>query len=59
MRGVDVVALTFGLLLTTVAVGALWLTLTGSLDWGLVRLVAPLALVVVGVLGLTLSRHRN
>ena len=54
----DVVALVFGLLLTGVATAGLWLTFVGPLDWGLLRTVAPLALVVVGVTGLLLSRRR-
>lgn len=59
MRRVDVVALIFGLLLAGVAVASLWLTFTGSINWQLVRAVAPLSLVVVGVVGLALSRNRG
>ncbi|MCW2803960.1 MAG: hypothetical protein QOF52_432 [Propionibacteriaceae bacterium] len=59
MRQPDVVSLMTGLLLTAFAVGALWLAFTGSIDWNLVRVAAPVALVVVGVLGLALSRRRN
>lgn len=53
----DVVALVLGLLLTGVAAAALWLAVVGSLDWSLLRTAAPIALVVVGVLGLALSRR--
>ena len=53
----DVVALVFGLLLTGVAAAALWLAVVGQLDWSLLRTAAPIALVVVGVLGLALSRR--
>lgn len=59
MKRVDVVALVFGVLLTGVAAGALWFSFTGSIDWALVRVVTPLSLVVVGVLGLALSRNRT
>jgi hypothetical protein len=59
MRRVDVVALMSGLLLTAIAVGSLWLTFGGRIDWQLLRVVAPLSLVVVGVLGLALSRNRS
>jgi membrane protein YdbS with pleckstrin-like domain len=59
MKRVDVVALIAGVLLTGVAVASLWLTFTGSLNWQLLRLLAPLALVVVGVLGLAFSRNRS
>jgi len=57
MRKPDVVALVFGVLMTAVASVALWLAFAGGIDWHLVRIVAPLCLVVVGVLGLALSRH--
>jgi len=53
----DVVALVFGVLLAGIAAAALWLSVAGSLDWSLLRAVAPLALVAVGVLGLALSRR--
>jgi membrane protein YdbS with pleckstrin-like domain len=53
----DVVALVFGLLLTCVAAAALWLAVVGSLNWSLLRTAAPIALVVVGVLGLASSRR--
>lgn len=59
MKRLDVVALVTGLLLTTVAAGSLWLSFVGSISWPMVRVVAPLALVVVGVLGLALSRNRE
>ena len=55
----DVVALIFGLALTCVAVGSLWLSFVGSINWSLVKIVAPLGLVAVGVLGLFLSRSRR
>jgi uncharacterized membrane protein (DUF4010 family) len=55
----DVVALVAGLLLTGVAACALWYTYTERIDWQVLRVGAPLALVVVGVLGLTLSRNRR
>ncbi len=59
MKRADVVALITGLLLTGLAVGSLWFTFTGSIDWQLVRIVAPLALVVIGVFGLVLSRNKS
>lgn len=37
---------------------ALW-NAFGVIDWNLLRVIAPLSLVAVGVLGLTLSRHRT
>lgn len=52
-------ALTVGLLLVAIAAGSLWLTFGGSLSWQLVRVLVPLVLVVVGVLGVLLSRHRT
>ncbi len=59
MKGpVDVVALVIGLLLSTVAAAALWLAFAGSLDWSLVKIAAPLGLVLIGIVGLALSRNR-
>jgi len=59
VRRVDVVSLVWGLLMTTVASGSLWLAVTGSISWSMVSVVAPLALVVFGLLGLALSRNRE
>ncbi len=59
MRRIDVTALVLGLLLTGVAGIALWSSVTGSVDWRAVRIAAPLTLVVVGVIGLALSRNRS
>jgi hypothetical protein len=59
MRNVDVVALVFGLLLSAVAGAALWQSFLGPLDWELLKIAAPLALVVVGAVGLALSRNRS
>lgn len=59
MRGLDVVALVFGLLLTGVAAIALWSTLIGPVDWQLLKVVAPLSLVAVGIAGLALSRRSS
>ena len=56
-RRYDVVAMIFGLLVTGVALGSLWLTFVGSLNWGLVKIIAPLGLVAAGVLGLAMSRN--
>jgi|GEM_PF-1378544 hypothetical protein len=55
----DVVALIFGLLLSSVALGSLWLTFVGPLNWQVIRIVAPMGLVAAGVLGLVLSRNRQ
>jgi hypothetical protein len=55
----DVVALIFGLLLCGVALVSLWLTFVGPLNWQVIRIVAPMGLVAVGVVGLVLSRNRQ
>ena len=55
----DVVALIFGLMFISVALGSLWLTFVGPLNWQVIRIVAPMGLVAVGVLGLVLSRNRQ
>lgn len=57
MRSRDAVALVFGLLFTGVAAAALWQSLVGALPWAQLKTVVPVALVVVGVLGLALSRR--
>ena len=58
-RSRDVVALIFGLVLTSVAIGTLWLSFVGGIDWRLVKIIAPLGLIAAGVLGLALSRNRS
>jgi len=57
-RSRDVVALIFGLVFTSIAVGSLWLSFGGSINWQLVKIIAPLGLIAAGVLGLALSRNR-
>jgi hypothetical protein len=59
MRSVDVTAFVVGAVLSGVAVLALWMVFAGSVDWGIVRIVAPLGLVAVGILGLALARNRS
>lgn len=59
MRSFDVVALVFGLLLTGIALTALWSTLIGPVDWELLKVVAPLSLVAIGIGGLALSRRTS
>jgi hypothetical protein len=59
MRSVDVTAFVIGVVLSGVAVLALWMAFAGSVDWGIVRIVAPLILVAVGILGLALARNRS
>lgn len=56
MKRRDSVALIFGLLLTGIAVGALWFAVTGVLDWDLLKMAIPIGLVVVGIAGLAVSR---
>lgn len=56
MKRRDTVALIFGLLLTGVALGSLWFSVTGVLDWDVLKLAIPIALVVVGIAGLAVSR---
>ena len=56
MKRRDSVALIFGLLLSGVAAGALWLSITGSLDWEVLKIAIPIGLVVIGVAGLAVSR---
>ena len=58
-RSRDVVAFIFGLVFTSVAIGSMWLSFVGSINWQLVKIVAPLGLIAAGVLGLALSRNRS
>lgn len=59
MKQRDTVALIFGLLLSSIAAGALWLSFTGSLDWEVLKVAIPIGLVVVGVAGLVVSRSSD
>ena len=59
MRSVDVTAFVVGAVFSGIAVLALWMAFAGSVDWGIVRVVAPLGLVAVGILGLALARNRS
>ncbi len=54
----DVVALIAGVVLTGLAMTVLWSALVAPLSWAIVRIVGPLVLVGVGVVGLALSRNR-
>jgi hypothetical protein len=56
MRRVDVAALNVGLVCLGIATLALC-TGFGTVDWKLVSIVAPLGLVVIGLIGLLLSRN--
>ncbi len=58
-RPVDVVALLTGVLLTAVAGASLWQALVAPLNWHLIKIAAPFGLVVIGVVGLALSRNRS
>ena len=55
MRRIDVAALNVGLVSIGVATLALCAAF-GSVDWKLVSIIAPLGLVVIGLIGLLLSR---
>ena len=56
-RRVDVPPLILGLVLAPVAVLAVWTSFGLTVAWGPVLVVAPIALIALGVLGLVLSRH--
>ena len=58
-RTYDVVALITGVVFIAVALGGLWIAQVGPLPWGVIKIVAPLGLVVLGVGGLALSRSRS
>jgi len=56
MRRIDVAALNVGLVCVGVAILAL-VSAFAFVDWKLVSIVAPLGLVVIGLIGLLLSRN--
>ncbi len=53
----DVVALVIGLISLMLAALGLWAAF-GQVSWAAVGLAAPVCLVVIGALGLLVSRHR-
>jgi len=53
----DVVALVTGVCFLGLALAVLANALVGPVSWALVKIAAPLVLVVVGVVGLALSRR--
>ena len=53
----DVTALVLGLLVLTIAGLGLWMAF-GTVNWTVMGLALPLALVAFGVVGLTASRPR-
>ena len=57
MKRFDVVALVTGVCFACLALALLSDALVAPLTWGLVKVVAPVVLVVVGVVGLALSRR--
>ena len=58
-RRPDVVALVAGVCFACLALALLTDTLLAPLTWAVVKVVAPIVLVVVGVAGLALSRNRS
>ncbi|GAA3572185.1 hypothetical protein GCM10022197_31100 [Microlunatus spumicola] len=57
MKRFDVVALVTGVCFLGLALAVLANALVGPVSWALVKIVAPVVLVVVGVAGLALSRR--
>jgi hypothetical protein len=55
----DTVSLVLGLLCTALALGGLWLSIGGSVDWSTVKIAAPLTLVLIGIVGLAASRRSD
>lgn len=58
-RRPDTVSLVLGLLTTALALGGLWLSIGGTVEWSTLKIAAPLTLVVIGVIGLAASRPRS
>ena len=55
MRRFDLAAFNVGLVLLCGAALVLWMSV-GAVDWHLVRVAAPILLVVIGVTGLLMNR---
>ncbi len=55
----DTVSLILGLLATVLALTGLWMSVGGSIDWSAVKVAAPLILVVIGIIGLAVSRPKT
>ena len=53
----DGMSVTVGLLFGAIAAVGLW-SAVGTVDWALVGVGLPVALVAIGVLGINLSRHQ-
>lgn len=58
-RSFDLVAFVFGMIMVAVAAVAIWMVLIGPISTAWLKIAAPLFLVLVGVVGLTLSRARH
>lgn len=58
-RRFDLVAFIFGMIMIAVAVVAMWMALAGPIPFAWLKVAAPLFLVLVGVVGLTISRNRK
>lgn len=58
-RRPDAFSVVLGLLATILAVGGLWLSFGGSVEWSTLRIVAPLVLVLIGIIGLAAARPRS
>ncbi|RCK68885.1 hypothetical protein DT076_13245 [Desertihabitans brevis] len=56
-RSVDVGVLILGLIMLPVAALVVWTSLGLAVDWGTLAVLAPVGLVLVGGLGLVLSRQ--
>lgn len=58
-RRPDALSVVLGLLATILALGGLWLSFGGSVDWSTLRIAAPLVLVLIGIIGLAAARPRS
>jgi hypothetical protein len=59
MRRPDTVSLILGLLATPLALAGLWLSFGGHLGWNTVKIAGPVILVLIGIIGLVVSRSRQ
>lgn len=55
----DVSSLVWGLLFLMLAMLGGWVAIRGFVNWTLIRITGPIILIVLGVIGLRLSRPRR
>lgn len=58
-RPLDVSSLVWGLFFLMLAMLGGWVAIRGFVNWAVIRITGPLILIVIGIIGLRLSRPRR